>query len=100
MDINEFLPPILQPYKAWIALALVINVYFIRPSLPAPVDKSQGWYKFLFNLSDKLAGNYANSAHTLDNLPAGEKPLAVTPVPAAIIPASAPTSVPVATPGV
>ena len=79
MNIDALIPPLLQPYKEWITLALLAIVFVIRPSLPVPKADSSGWYVFLFNVLDKIAGNFGNAAHTLDNLPATEKPVAVVP---------------------
>lgn len=72
--LTAILPPVLQPYKGWILLAWLLNAAVIRPSLPVPKDTSPGWYRFLFNVSDKLALNYGTAAHTLANLLPGQLP--------------------------
>ena len=85
MNIDMLIPPVLTPYKAWITLALLTIVFVIRPSLPAPSATASGWYVFLFNVIDKIAGNFGNAAHTMDNLPASEKPIVVVPATPAVV---------------
>jgi len=71
MDINELIPPVLQPYKAYIVLAELFIVYIVRPSMPAPAADSK-WYLFIYNVINALAGQYGKAAVTVANLPPSE----------------------------
>ena len=72
MDINELIPPVLQPYKAYIVLAELFIVYIVRPSMPVPDAAGSKWYLFLYNVVNALAGNYGKAAITIANLPPAE----------------------------
>ena len=69
MDFDSLIPPVLQPYKAWIFLAWAINAMVVRPCLPVPKAASPSWYVFLFNVSDKLSGAYGTASHIQANIP-------------------------------
>lgn len=91
MSIDAFIPPILEPYKQWIALALFVLVYLVRPSMPAPKANSPTVYVFVFNLLDRISGSYGNAAYTHDNVPVTAPVARVAPPagPAAPAPAAA-----------
>lgn len=72
MDVNQLIPPLLQPYKAYITLAVLIIVYIIRPAMPPPADNGSRWYLFAYNVVNVIAGNYGKAAPTAANLPPAE----------------------------
>ena len=72
--IDALLPPVLQPYKQWFALAFFAITYVIRPALPAPKANSPTIYVFIFNVIDRLSGSYGYASHVPENIPAQNQP--------------------------
>lgn len=58
--------PGVGPYVPYVALALLVNALVIAPSVPAPGDASNGFYKFVYSVVNKLAGNYRHASNAGD----------------------------------